>query len=386
VCLGVLLVLAILLMWVAGAWINPSLFQAGLFGLAGVWCGRLAWGLEPADKESGEPVRWSFGMIPLAGAVAWGAIQLATGRTVGRWETWNAMLGWAGNLAAFWLALQICEDAKVRRTLLRGMVAFGFAISVVSVLQFFSAPDRVLWFYQEGWPSFGPFENRDRYADFALLLLPVAVMQAVRKDGVKWFYAAAAAAMFSAVIAGASRAGSALVAGEAVTLAMLGWGRRRLNGAVALFAAMACVFTAVVGVGTLVERFGQADHPYADRRGFLETGRAMVRERPGMGFGLGNWENAYAAYARVNLNMVVNHAHNDWAEWAADGGLPFLGLMLCLGGWVIPKAMRSVWGLGIVAVLAHATVDFPLHSPAIEFWVYTLMGILAAERVEPRYL
>ena len=102
-------------------------------------------------------------------------------------------------------------------------------------------------------------------------------------------------------------------------------------------------------------------------------------ERPGMGFGLGNFENSYPAYAKIDLNTNVNHAPNDWAEWAADRDVPFLGLMLCLGGWVIPKGVRSVWGLGIVAVLMHATVDFPLQNPAIEFWVFTLMGILAGE-------
>ena len=369
--LGVVLGLAILLMWVPGAWINPSLFQAGLFVLVCVWCCRLV--LRPFE------VRGSFGLIPLTGAVAWGLIQLATARTVSRWETWNATLGWAGNLAAFWLALQICEDAKVRRALRRGLVAFAFAISLVSVLQYFTAPGKVLWFYLAESPEFGPFESPDRYAAFAELLLPVAVMQAVRGDSMKWFYAGAAATLFAATIAGGSRAGAVLLVAEVVALALLGWGRRRLGRTMAVFAAMACVFTAVVGPATLLHKFAAA-HPYAERRAFLESAAAMVRDRPVMGFGLGNFENAYPAYARLDLDAIVNHAHNDWAEWAADGGLPFLVLMLALGLWAIPQAVRSVWGVGVLAVLAHSLVDFPLQSPAIEIWVFTLMGVMAAER------
>jgi O-antigen ligase len=375
VCLGVLLALAILLMWVPGAWINPSLFEAGLFLLAGAWCVRFVF--RPGDDAP--EMRWSFGMIPLAGIVAWGALQLATGSTVSRWETWTRLLVWAGNLAAFWVAVQIGQDPKVRRTLLRAMVVFGFAISVISMLQYFSAPTKVLWFYQDVFPRFGPFQNRDRYADFALLLLPVAVFQGIQEGDAKWSYTAAAATFFAAVIAGASRAGSALVAGEAVMLAILGWGQRRLNGAVALFSAMALVFTAVVGVGALMDRFGEPD-AYGSRRAYLETAMAMVKDRPGMGFGLGNWENAYPAYATVDSDKIINEAHNDWAQWAVEGGLPLLGMMLCLAVWIVPKAIRSVWGIGIVAVLAHAAMDFPFHAPAIEFWFFTLMGILAAEQ------
>jgi hypothetical protein len=29
-------------------------------------------------------------------------------------------------------------------------------------------------------------------------------------------------------------------------------------------------------------------------------------------------------YARFDVGKTVNHAHNDWAEWAVDGGIPFL--------------------------------------------------------------
>ena len=52
-------------------------------------------------------------------------------------------------------------------------------------------------------------------------------------------------------------------------------GRLRLGGAVAVFGALACVFTAAVGVETLVERFGVVD-PYAGRREFVESAVAMT--------------------------------------------------------------------------------------------------------------
>jgi O-antigen ligase len=366
--LGVTLGLAILTNWIYGAWINPSLAQAGLFLLVCIWC------------VTPHQVRGSVGLWPLAGAVTWGLAQLATGHTVSRWETWNATLMWAGNLAAFWLGLQICQEPRVRRALLRGLVVFAFAVSVVSLLQWFSAPTRIFWFYETGYPMFGPVGNRDQYAAFAELMIPVAVVEALWSERVKWFYAAAAATLFAAVIAGASRAGGALVVTEVIVLAMIVIWRRgvRWTKGIAVFAGMTCVFTAVVGVETLLERYGAAD-PYADREAYLKSAMAMVRERPGMGFGLGNWANAYPAYARVDVDKTINHAHNDWAEWAEDGGLPFLAFMVAMAIWVAPKAVSSVWGIGILVVMTHAIVDFPFRNPATAMWVFSLIGVLAAE-------
>ena len=105
----------------------------------------------------------------------------------------------------------------------------------------------------------------------------------------------------------------------------------------------------------------------------------MVHAKPWTGFGLGTFPTAYPAYASIDFGAVVNHAHNDWAEWAADGGIPFALLLLSIAVWSIPRALRSVWGIGIVAVFVHGMVDFPLQKPVLELWLFVLLGALAAE-------
>ena len=92
----------------------------------------------------------------------------------------------------------------------------------------------------------------------------------------------------------------------------------------------------------------------------------------------------------------MNHAHNDWAEWAAEGGLPFTALVLVLALWSVPKAARSIWGLGIISVFLHSLVDFHLQKPAIAAWMFVLLGAVCAEansrtrskqhREEPAYI
>jgi O-antigen ligase len=140
---------------------------------------------------------------------------------------------------------------------------------------------------------------------------------------------------------------------------------------------MVVVFTAVVGVEALAARFGEAE-PYNDRKAYVESAARMVRDRPGMGFGMGNWENAYPKYSKgVDPDKVVNHAHNDWAEWAVEGGLPLLAMMVAMGVWVVPKAVGSVWGLGVAGVVAHSLVDFPMQKPAMALWMFVVMGLVA---------
>ncbi len=81
----------------------------------------------------------------------------------------------------------------------------------------------------------------------------------------------------------------------------------------------------------LWERFGQRDL-YGNRKEMTLSAVAMARERPAAGWGLGTFQYVYPAYALFDDDMLVNHAHNDWAEWTAEGGLPFLAFMLAVAG------------------------------------------------------
>ena len=105
----------------------------------------------------------------------------------------------------------------------------------------------------------------------------------------------------------------------------------------------------------------------------------MIHSRPWIGFGLGTFRTVYPAFATVDFGAVAQHAHNDWAEWAADGGVPFSLLLLSIAIWNVRRTFRAVWGIGMVAVFVHAAVDFPLQRPVLELWLFALLGALAAE-------
>ena len=152
---------------------------------------------------------------------------------------------------------------------------------------------------------------------------------------------------------------------------------RRMFGTLALIGVFAAFLSAAAGWETLRKKFEQPD-PYVHRREMLFSALEMGKDRPWTGFGLGTFPTAYPAYAVFDLGLRVNHAHNDWAEWLAEGGFPFLLMLLSVVVWSIRPAFRSIWGLGVPAVFVHALVDYPMQRLGLAAWVFVMLGALAA--------
>jgi O-antigen ligase len=361
--LALVMAIAVSAMFIPRPWINPSLFQIGLLLLGIVWTISLA--IHPRR------LRLSLPMLPLAGAVLWGLLQLGTHWTSGRADTRAAVLIWLGNLLAFVLVAQVCASPRVRRQFLDALLYFAFVLSIVATMHLLPIGDST---------SMGPFVNHDQYAAFIEMVLPLALVRALDGGSRAMRFSIISAALFASAIAAASRAGALLATAEIVVVPLALWGRRfrlptRSVGALWL---LALVSVAVAGWAALWGRFQDPD-PLRGRRVMLTDTIAMIRSRPWTGFGLGTFRTVYPAYASVDFGAVVNHAHNDWAEWTADGAIPFGLLLLSIAIWSIPKAFRTVWGIGLLAVFIHATVDFPLQKPVLELWLFALLGALSTE-------
>ena len=171
----------------------------------------------------------------------------------------------------------------------------------------------------------------------------------------------------------------------ALALALGGRGAtlRSIARVVAVLAAFIVLFTALVGWETLWNRLNRAD-PFAGRREMLDSTLDMIRDRPWTGFGLSTWSTVYPAYARYDDGLFANHAHNDWAQWTAEGGFPFLALLLGIAVWSIRPALRSRWGIGAIAVFLHCMVDYPLQKPALAAFFFAVLAVLACSAKEAK--
>ena len=372
--LAAILYFGILTMWIPGRWALCA-FQVALFGLA------IFLILKRRARLGWHPVA---GLLAIA--VAWGIVQIATHRTVYAWRTGDAILNWTVNLAAFSAAVCVAARVSRRERFLGAILFFAFFLSLLAIFTALtSPPDRVLWWFDAGTtsPTLGPFVYRNQYASFVEAVLPLAILRAIVDRRRSTLYIAIAATLFASVWAGGSRTGTFLCLAEIVTIPALAYARRLISRGtllrvVAASLGVVVLFTAIVGWETIWRRL-QEPNPYSIRAELVRSSLEMIRDRPLTGFGLGTWADAYPAYARYDDGRFVNQAHNDWLQWAVEGGIPFLLIMLAIAAWSVRPAIRSLWGIGLLAVFLHCLVDYPMQQrPALAAFFFAMLGTLAA--------
>ena len=360
-------------------WVRSPLpawgYALGVFLLAGVWTARDAF--TPYALRITLPGA-ALAVISLWGFVQLGLVQLGMAATVYRYATLDAAVRTAALGATAFAASRALRSARLRIYFLTAFAWFGFAVSVVAVLTYFTSPGRVLWVFPSPYPdTWGPFLSRNDFAGFLELSFPVAFWLGLRERprGVSpWIPAPIPAWMLAAGVASASRAGAILLVVEAITILAI-TPRRRAMGK---FVIAAAVFIAITGAGTLLGRLADPD-PLAYRREIARSTIEMIAAHPWRGFGVGTFAQVYPAYASFDAGAAVEHAHNDWLEWAAGGGVPYAAAWAVLALALSAPAVRSVWGLGIMAAFLHALVDYPFARFGLTAWTFALIGALDAD-------
>jgi hypothetical protein len=325
-------------------------------------------------------------MVVLTLAVVWGLVQCFTGTTVYQFETQKAVVHWATFLAVFITADFLFRDGSVSRWFRSAMLWFGFLVAILATVQTFTSGDKVFWLFPSGYGSLmGPIAYHNHYAAFIEVVLPIALYETFRARQGTLLYGSMVAVLYASVIASASRAGTVLATAEILTASAIMWARAQTTGRAVGFAllkvlALSAVFTLVVGWGVIWRRFSMSD-PYSGRREVAISSLHMAADRPWFGFGLGTWTTVYPKYASFDPGLYMNRAHCDWLEWTAEGGFPFGVLIVTLFLWSLRPAFQTVWGLGVVSVFLHATVDYPFSRPALGSWTILVIAMLAARSV-----
>jgi O-antigen ligase len=351
-----------------------ALVEIGAFLAAGIWLVWLVTTRQPFPKE--------LVLLPVCAAAFWGMLQLFTGQSAYRLETGKAVLSWAASASVFLVAREVSGRTPERNRLLRSILWFGAVVSLLTVVQYFTSDGKVFWLFPtEQERVLGPFLYKNQCAAFLELVFPLAVYQALVDRRQPLLYVAMAAAMFAAAIAAVSRAGVLIVMIELIAILVFAWFRGLIPAGklwkTAVWAAgLSVVLAAVVGWQVTLQKFREPE-PYRVRRELLFSSLAMIADHPWTGFGLGTWPAVYPAYARFDNGLAANHAHNDWAEWPVEGGIPFVALLAMLAIWSVRPGLDSLWGIGVPAVFAHSLVDYPLREPALAVLLFLMLGALA---------
>jgi len=367
------LCLATLTLWISAYW-PVAFLEISVFLIAGL---ALVLGRVPGSGTH-------FPLYALCFIVLWGCFQLITSSTVDRFATERATLQWMTWAAVYYVGVSTIHEEN-RATLIRALIVwFGFAVAVEAILQAYLSPGKAFGLFPTGYHSFvmGPIVYHTHFAAFIEVILPIALFLALREARTSYTFLCISAVLLTAVVVSASRGGLLIGLTEVGAVLFLSHLKKGKVGGRIGFLAMALasltsILTLVVGFETVSERFYSGAMTLG-RLQFAISTLHMIAFHPWVGWGLGCWPAVYPAFATFDPGAIVNQAHSDWLQWTAEGGLPVGLAMLFLAVWSLRPAIRSIWGIGVLAVLVHAAFDYPFSRPAVGAWPILILSMAAA--------
>jgi O-antigen ligase len=323
--------------------------------------------------------------------------------SVNQGATLLALLRWLAYAAFLVAALEVLRRPGAVATALTAVAALGAAEAIYGVGNLLVGNDYILWVARNtsAAEATGTLVNRNHYAAVFELCLPALLARRwllsrpEQQDtlGRDAFVVGAAAAMGLAVLLSRSRAGLVCLGAGLALGAVLASRVGRVRGAqrmVIAVAALSLAYGSWVGIGSLVDRFAALPAQGTLERGPLwRDALDLATDFPVAGVGAGAFQDVFPAYRkRLTGDAAWAHAHQDPLELVIEGGLGALVLALCAGvGFVrrlrlafaaprpAVRAAAATLAGGIVAILLHAQVDFPLHIPGL---VFLLLLVAAA--------
>ena len=316
---------------------------------------------------------------------AFGLLQLALASTADAASTRVAALRWFALAGVLMIAEARLADQRRRDRFLDQFLAFTGLTALLCLLQLNTSQGKALWYFDTGFNDvvYGFFPSRNNYGQFVELALAAALWRALTDRRRRFWFGLAGALLYASAIASTSRGAAVLATVELLVVpGVVLWRTRKVQfrDSGLLYAGvigLALATAAVSGWDTTWKRFSEPD-AYQGRREFTQSALRMAVERPLIGHGLGTFSLVYPKFATIDVPETVRFAHDDWAEFAADGGFLFAAFVFALFATAVPRMLRHPWSLGLVFVMVHAGFDYPFPRVAVAGWMFALLGALRA--------
>jgi hypothetical protein len=358
--------------------------------------------------------------VPIAIAEAMAAEQPWRPLTMSPAKTWNSLFSLSVPLAT--LLLMGLLDSAYRRRIWTVIAVLAAASAILGVMQL-SGPTRgPLYLYpitNHGW-AVGLFANRNHQGVFlatAILAIVYCFVRLNPRDDRAGLHAvllmSALLLVLPMVLLAGSRAG--LIVGG---LGLIGsvWllstaaylparirlgrkrhiGRRSLIGICALMLALPIILAIAFSRGLAVDRLLTEDNSEGLRLELLPVFGRMFTDFFPFGAGFGSFEHVFKIYEPVeSLNpRYLNLAHNDWAQWGIEAGLPGIVLIALMTYWLgrslfdaittpvgEDRTGRLAAAMMLVGFAIGSLFDYPVRAPSIMAMVAILCALIGTKPV-----
>ena len=384
------------------AWLDPALttyialLALQLAPLSPQW--RL--GLSPASRLVDLRLRLDASADAMADAAR--ALSVQPSRTMQ-----SLALG-AGVVLTFWCARSLFACGGIRAAA-RTIAGLGLLLAAFGVAQHVTAPHTLYWMQAfRSTEPYGPYLNRSDFAMWIVMALPLTagyllarlhsrqhrggeLFSADAFDDTAMFLTVTMGLMAAALMVALSRSG--LIAAAASALALWILSQRRMHHAgrgwlLGGIGAMAIVALAFANTSAVATRIG--DTVNGNSAGRLAIWRAtmpMIRDFWVTGVGAGAFERAMIVYQPAPHETYFNHAHNEYLQLAAEGGLwlmipgalAVIAAIVCIGKRMSADRTAIYWvragaASGMIAAAVQSMWETGLRRPANTL----LFAILAA--------
>ncbi|HJT00357.1 MAG TPA: O-antigen ligase family protein [Terriglobales bacterium] len=357
---------------------------------------------------------WSPLFVPLMVALGLALVQLLAGWSMDAAATRESAMKLAVYALAFFLALLYFSRASARlwRLVALAVTIYAFAVALFAMLQFFARPGLLYGIIKPRWGGyiFGPYVSHNHYAGLMEMLVPLGVGLALtprpRHPARPLVVFAVLISVVSVLLSGSRGGVIGLLAEFAfLTAAVFCAQPASPERKRALIAGFAVAFLAGAsffwldpgGVWQRWEQLSESRELTANMRGQVSADTLrMADAHLARGIGLGAFAAAYPAYQTVVTDDLIDYAHNDYAQFVAEGGLAAAVLILISLPLFFRLALRRLrqrleeptgWlqlgaAAGVCGILVHSLLDFNLHIPANAAW-FAFCAALATLRRNP---
>jgi O-antigen ligase len=408
--LALVVVLAVVWLWLQGhraAW-GTGATRWGLLALAGspLWVALCQLTPMPPDIWAALPGRAFYREILLGlgfSTSGWRPASLMPDATL------VSVLAGLPLVACFSLGL-VCPKERLT-WLFRICVAAALGQAVLGLAQL--GPSKLLFFDSFFTGVIGTFANSNHFAGFLAMSAPLVVWELFRSlrgrsSGQAWLWGAVLFVLLVAVLATRSRAGLAVSVLVTVLALLLlpGTGRGAIPWKWRMLLLAGLLVAGLLAAGTQGLRdFGalSVSRGLNARQVMLfETWEASKVFWP-LGAGLGTFAGVYPRFqSGISGREFVEHAHSDYVQLLLETGLlgvVLAGLVLALvvvrsrrlwqamvgdGGLRWEEQAMLAAGLGLLALLLHAWVDFNMRIPALAMLGAFLFGVFMRQRRDRR--
>lgn len=327
-------------------------------------------------------------------------------------------------ICAFLLAIAFKLGTRQLLFLIVALALFDAGLGLLQVIGGAQSPLYVYAITSRGFPV-GIFANENHSAVFSGLALLVIARLALSSRSAadpRWIqlaYVPGFVFILLALLVSGSRAGLSLGLAALLMCCVMMWLKHRMSNEEAVGVqeadprARSGVALASIGLGLLAGLIGVflafervpafeallARDSFADLRWSLwPVLTDMMQTHWVLGTGFGSFDKVYQMYEPTDLLLraYVNQAHNDWAQVVIEGGLPAVGILVVLLGWVATaifhiwsngsgRYVDTVFWLGVIAIVCAASfVDYPLRTPIFQSSFIWLLIVLADDKRRSR--